>query len=264
MIPLRDSIPSSTTPFVNYSMIAVCIAVFAWQHSSGEAESVLRFGMVPARVSHPDQDILVKEPIVVETSLGRREIVQAVKLKKASVPEWATLLTCVFLHGGLMHLAGNLWFLHIFGDNVEDRLGHLGYFVFYIVCGLAASTIHYLSSPESTVPTIGASGAIAGVMGAYMLLYPRSRVESIVPIFFILQIIVIPAPIFLGIWFVMQLANGTFAMGDVSAGGVAWWAHIGGFVAGFIIAWFLRNGGATRPQVTVIRPASEQRIYYRR
>ncbi len=152
---------------------------------------------------------------------------------------WLTLLTCTFLHGGWMHVLGNMWFLHIFGDNVEDRLGHFGYLAFYVGCGIASSAAHLMLNASSTMPTIGASGAIAGVMGAYLYLYPRANVVALVPIFFFLQVLVVPAPLFLIVWFAMQFFEGTFAITSQSTGGVAWWAHIGGFAAGFVVAWLL-------------------------
>ncbi len=223
----------------------------------------MRFGMVPARISNPGKVIVQYQPAIVSTKNGLQQISNAVPLPPAAVPEWATMLTCVFLHGGLMHLAGNLWFLFIFGDNVEDRMGHFGSLVFYLSCGIAASLSHYLLSAQSTVPTIGASGAIAGVMGAYLLLYPRAMVVSLVPILFILQILVIPAPVFLGLWFVIQLVQGTYSLGSMSVAGVAWWAHIGGFAAGFIVAKILQLTQNTRPQVTVVRPGTERPTIFR-
>jgi membrane associated rhomboid family serine protease len=173
----------------------------------------------------------------------------------------------MFLHGGYLHIIGNMWSLYIFGDNVEDRLGHFRYLVFYLLCGLASGISHLAINWHSTLPTIGASGAIAGVMGAYFILYPKAKVLTLVPIFFFIQFIELPAFVFLGIWFLFQFisAAGTSAQG----GGIAWWAHIGGFVFGII---FLRLfemlpafgvtkkvQGLTRkrttPRLQVIRPA---------
>ncbi|MDP6722576.1 MAG: rhomboid family intramembrane serine protease, partial [Pirellulaceae bacterium] len=147
----------------------------------------------------------------------------------------------------------------IFGDNVEDRIGHLGYFVFYLFCGLMASGAHLAFNSGSPIPTIGASGAIAGVMGAYFVLYPHARVVTLIPIIFLIQIIELPAPLFLGIWFLMQFFQGTIdAIGSITSGlptgGVAWWAHIGGFVAGSVIAFGLRSVGETRPPVETRSP----------
>ena len=148
-----------------------------------------------------------------------------------------------------MHFLGNMWFLHIFGDNVEDRLGHIGFTLFYLASGILASVAHLVTNPNSTVPTIGASGAIAGVMGAYSVLYPKSQVQSIVPLFGIIQFMTVPAPLFLGIWFVMQLFQGAAAITTQATTGVAWWAHIGGFVVGMGVAALLRAVGETSPPV---------------
>ena len=259
MIPLRDSIPSRTTPYVNYTMIGVCTLVFFAQLSDVDSpgDLVERYGMIPWRVTHPDQsDLVVRIPV--RTRSGNAILER--RLPPAGVPAWATLITCVFLHGGWMHFLGNMWFLHIFGDNVEDRFGHFGYLVFYLGCGAAASFSHLLLNANSIAPTIGASGAIAGVMGAYLLLYPRGRVLSLIPIIVFIEIVVLPAPVFLGVWFVIQLFYGTFASG---ATGVAWWAHIGGFAAGYVIAWALRESGQTRPAVELVRPGAERSRVYR-
>lgn len=263
MFPLRDNIPSRTTPFVNYALIAACCLAYLGQQSDDTDDVTLRYSMIPARVTHPQDSLTIQQPEFVRTPEGVVQVMREIPLPQAAVPPWATLLTCVFLHGSLMHLLGNMWFLHIFGDNVEDRLGHLGYLFFYLGCGVAASLTHYLTESESLIPTVGASGAIAGVMGAYLLLYPRARVISLVPLFFILQIMVIPAPIFLGLWFLLQLVQGTFAIGDTSAAGVAWWAHIGGFAAGYAVAFVLNSAGRTSSQVTAVRPGTEQAWRFR-
>ena len=159
---------------------------------------------------------------------------------QSAVPPFLTPLTCIFLHGGWMHFLGNMWFLYIFGDNVEDRFGRWGYLLFYLASGVAASLSHLVTDPQSTVPTIGASGAIAGVMGAYLVSYPHARVLTLIPIFYIIRVEVLPAPIFLGIWFVIQLFQGVAAVTSVQTTGVAWWAHIGGFAVGAAVAWGAR------------------------
>ena len=149
----------------------------------------------------------------------------------------------MFLHGGWLHLGGNMLYLWIFGDNVEDKLGHIRYLAFYIVCGLAASILHVFVDSTSIVPTVGASGAIAGVLGAYLLLFPRARVVTLIPIFVFIQVAELPALLVLGFWFVMQFFNGLMSLGYQTAGmgGVAWWAHIGGFVAGLALVIPLRK-----------------------
>ncbi len=202
MIPLRDVIPSRTTPYVTFALIAANALVFFYQLTMGEAieEFVLYFGLIPAAFS------------------------------------WVAVLTSMFLHGGLLHFGGNMLYLWIFGDNVEDRMGHGRFLAFYLLCGTAAALAQTIASPDSVVPMVGASGAIAGVMGAYFVLYPKSRIVTLLPIFFFFQIVEIPAIFFLGVWFLMQLLSGVGSMatatGGEPAGGIAFWAHAAGFLAG--------------------------------
>ncbi|UCG38825.1 MAG: rhomboid family intramembrane serine protease [bacterium] len=212
MIPLRDNIPSRTVPFVNYILIGINVLVFLLEMSMGEnlQQVVHTFGVVPQRTI----TIAFQTPQYLHLALF-------------------PFLTSMFLHGGILHLLGNMLYLFIFGDNVEDRLGHFRYLLFYLGCGVAAALAHLLLNLSSDVPTIGASGAIAGVLGAYFLLFPRARVVTILPIFYFIQIVEIPAVIFLGIWFLMQFLTGSMAqISNQGAAGVAWWAHVGGFVAG--------------------------------
>ena len=182
------------------------------------------------------------------------------RLSAGEVPY--TLVTSMFLHGGWMHLIGNLLFLFIFGDNVEDELGHVPFVVFYLVCGLAAAFLQYATEPLSQIPVVGASGAIAGVMGAYLLLFPRARVDILIFLVVIIRIIPIPAWIMLGLWFAMQFFGGLSA--DPETGGVAYWAHAGGFIAGLLLAvplWLTRGGTAywTRTQGTPPHPEARYR-----
>jgi membrane associated rhomboid family serine protease len=222
-----------------------------------------RFGMIPARVVDPSARIEILDIELRRTIFGIQPMHVKRLAAESPVPAWLTLLTCIFLHGGWMHFLGNMWFLHIFGDNVEDRFGRLGYLAFYLVMGVAASAAHLASGPGSTVPTIGASGAIAGVMGAYMLLHPQAVVVTLVPIFFFIQVILLPAPFFLGIWFLLQFFQGTLSIGGTQAGGVAWWAHIGGFAAGFGAAYLLRRAGFLRDGNDVLRPPPGRVVRYR-
>ena len=202
MIPLRDVIPSRTTPVVTISLIVINALAFFYELTLGEGvnEFLLSWGLVPAAFS------------------------------------WVTVATSMFLHGGFFHVAGNMLYLWIFGDNVEDRMGHGRYIVFYVLCGVAAALAQTILDPDSTIPMVGASGAIAGVMGAYFVLYPRSRIVTLVPIFVFIQIMEIPAIFFLGIWFLMQFLSGVgsiaTATGGEPTGGIAFWAHVAGFVAG--------------------------------
>ena len=266
MIPLRDNIPSRTIPFVNYVVIALCALVFLAQLSErrGRGTLVERYGMIPVRVLHPHRPIQVPVLEPVRTPFGHVVVRKSTRLvEKSAVPSFLTILTCIFLHGGWMHFLGNMWFLYIFGDNVEDRFGHLGYALFYLACGVLASMTHLVTNLGSTVPTIGASGAIAGVMGAYFLLYPRAKVLTVVPIFFFLEMIVLPAPLFLGVWFLIQFFQGAFAITSMQSTGVAWWAHIGGFLAGLILAWKLKQAEKLRPAVDSVLPHTERTTAYR-
>lgn len=266
MFPIRDNIPARTTPFVNYALIAACLVVFLGQvqEEPGEPSLVERFGMIPARVMNPSA------PIEITVGVQQVQTVQGIRYREvkrpaapAAVPPWLTLATCIFLHGGWLHFLGNMWFLLIFGDNVEDRFGHLGYLLFYLFCGVAASLVHLVSETSSTIPTIGASGAIAGVMGAYFIWYPRAQVQALLPIFIFIQIIVVPAPLFLGIWFLLQFFQGTGFAGGAEASGVAWWAHIGGFVAGVLIALVMGKTHMIRPRNQTRRAGPDHAGVYR-
>lgn len=218
--------------------------------------------MVPARVLDPDKEIELPIAEVVRTSRGLQLRETTRPMAPSWVPSWLTLLTCILLHGGWLHLIGNMWILFIFGDNVEDRLGHGRYLLFYVGCGLVASLAHFAAGPASIVPTIGASGSIAGVMGAYFIMYPRAKVLTLVPLFVVFYTVVLPAPIFLGVWFAIQLYQGTFSITS-TGGGVAWWAHIGGFVAGLAVALACKKRDKLRPAVKIVRPGADRPRIYR-
>jgi rhomboid family protein len=211
MIPIRDAIRSKNFPAVNVLIIGLNVVAFLWELAQGTDlnEVFYVYGIVPLRYSNP-------EIAAHFTGFG----------------QYLPFLTSMFLHGGFLHIIMNMWFLYIFGDNIEDRLGHIRYLIFYLFCGVAAGLIHLFTNWNSNVPTIGASGAISGVMGAYLLLYPRSKILTLVFIFFFIQFIEIPAFIFLGIWILLQLFSAGLRPSNV--GGVAFWAHIGGFVAGLV------------------------------
>ncbi len=213
MIPLRDTIPSSTYPIITVSLIITNILAFFYQLSLGNemAEFLNVFAVVPSRSFQ----------LLAEGSV---------------IPALLPFFTSMFLHGGWWHIIGNMLYLWIFGDNVEDMMGHGRFFVFYILCGVGSSLAHALSASSSVIPSLGASGAIAGVLGAYIVLFPRSRVVTVIPIFFFLYFIEVPAFLFLGLWFVLQLTSGLAILGvQTVSGGVAWWAHIGGFALGVIL-----------------------------
>jgi membrane associated rhomboid family serine protease len=234
MFPLHDDIKAEKIPFVNYVIIMICSVMFALQlwAGAGNVDVVEQLGMVPARLTAPDgEPVVTPEKVLIETPLGLQVVDGLRTVSPAAVPEWLTLITCVFLHGGWLHFLGNMWFLYIFGDNVEDRLGHLAYAALYLGTGLIAGLSHLIVNFDSAAPTIGASGAIAGVMGAYLVMFPHSRVVTLIPLIFLWPVVELPASLFLSFWFLMQFWSGAFASG-AEATGVAWWAHIGGFVAG--------------------------------
>jgi membrane associated rhomboid family serine protease len=239
-------------------MIGLCTVAFLWQLAAQQQDVSLveRLGMIPARVLDPAEPIAIEQELPMQTPRGIELVRVRREAQPSMVPPVLTLVTCIFLHGGWMHFLGNMWFLHIFGDNVEDRLGHVGYTLFYLAAGVAASATHLISAPNSMIPTIGASGAIAGVMGAYMCMYPHAKVVSIIPIFIIIQMVVLPAPLFLGIWFLLQFFQGVASVTNTEAAGVAWWAHIGGFVAGMVVAKAL-------DLCHLVKPPVEQRRGYR-
>ena len=238
MIPIRDNIQPRCTPVINYALLGFTAFAFVLQLNHSDA-LIGELGMIPARLSGNENAV---------TEINGDD------LPDSFFSPWTTVVSCVFLHGSVMHLAGNLWFLWIFGDNVEDRMGRFGFFVFYVCAGAVASLTHFAFQPDSPIPTIGASGAVAGVMGAYMVLYPRARVTALVPLFFILQIMTVRAPLFLGVWFVFQLLQGTFSMNSTEAAVVAWWAHAGGFAFGFVVALILRRKEYdVQPRVRVVR-----------
>jgi membrane associated rhomboid family serine protease len=268
MFPLYDNIPSRTTPFGNYIVIALCTLVFLGQWREGDDPEkpslVERYGMIPSRISHPDKPvtIAVAEREVVTPFGVQKEVFERPAAPSAVAPA-LTMLTCLFLHGGWLHFLGNMWFLHIFGDNVEDRFGHAGFLGFYVAGGGAASLVHFLSEPGSTVPTIGASGAIAAVMGAYFVWYPHAYIKTLIPIFFFPLFVVVPATLFLAVWFILQFFQGATSVMATEHQGVAWWAHVGGFGAGYLIAGLLGRTPTVRPRVTETDPNNSSVRFYR-
>jgi len=211
MIPIRDTLRARHTPIVNYALIAACAFAFL---------NELRAGA--------DIDAFVNQHALIPS----RFVALAARNGVFSPSLYAPLVSSMFLHAGIGHFAGNMIFLWIFGDNVEDRLGHVGYALFYLLGGIAAGLAHVAASPASVVPTVGASGAIAAVMGAYMLLYPGAHIQSLVFFVFIVRVVSVPAVIWLGIWFVFQVVAGAQSSSVPGQGGVAWWAHAGGFAFG--------------------------------
>ncbi len=216
MIPINDENPTYSTPIVVYALIAVNVVVFLHQMTLGRGiEGFFQlYAVIPQQLSASFAGIPTNQP----------------------VPELLTLITSQFLHGGLAHIGGNMLFLWTFGDNIEHDLGHFKFLLFYLACGILAGLTHWFFGMQSGVPTVGASGAIAGVMGAYLLKYPRAKIVTILPLFIIFTTVRIPAIYFLGFWFVQQAFSSVASLGMPEAGGVAYWAHSGGFIFGAILA----------------------------
>lgn len=252
MFPIRDDNPTRQPPLVNVAIILSCIVVYLVQLGSddGGETIVTNYGLIPARVTRPNEPLVIDQPVVHHTAEGQVIEHRQVTLPPGRIAPWMTFFTCMFLHGGLLHLFGNLWSLWIFGDNIEDRFGHVGYVLVYLLSGLAAGLLHFATQPNSPIPTIGASGAIAGVMGAYLVLYGHAQVLAAIPLGPIIQFAYIPAWIFLIVWFGLQVFSGLFH--DVGSEGVAWWAHVGGFLAGAGLAGLFASPEPTR--VTRARP----------
>jgi membrane associated rhomboid family serine protease len=234
MFPIHDDNPTTRKPYVTIGLIVTCALVYFWQLSLGPRQgqaAVYSFGFIPAVFF--DQVQLPPELRI--------------------IPPTATLITAMFMHGGFMHIAGNMLYLWVFGNNIEDACGHIRFLVFYVLCGLVAAFAQALPDQASQIPMIGASGAISGVLGAYLVLFPRARVHVLIP-FFILFVYQVPAGYLLGFWFLFQLVSGaTAAPGQ---GGVAFWAHVGGFVTGMTLIWLFRDKSA----VARVRRAGRSRI----
>ena len=227
MIPIRDTQRSRRRPFVNWLFIALNLGVFLYEITltqRGPNAFTVKYGVIPRVLISPGD---FPSEVLLMTS------------------GWFSLISSLFIHVGWVHLLGNLMYLFIFGDNVEDRLGHGRYAVFYLSSGIIASLAHVFSSPSSTVPTVGASGAIAGVLGAYFVMFPRARVLALIPIGFFLPMVEVPSIVFLFLWFITNLFSGVASLGVSAQGGVAWWAHIGGFVAGMLLSIVMRRGRIT-------------------
>jgi membrane associated rhomboid family serine protease len=234
LFPFKDNIPSRIYPIVNIFLIWINILIFLYESSLGDrlGDFLQVWGLIPAQVTG-------------NVDPGSQGIV-------------LPFFSAMFLHGSWFHLLSNVWFLYLFGDNVEDRLGHWRYLWFYLFAGLVAALAHVASAPESSIPTIGASGAIAGVLGAYIILYPKARVAVFVWFVFFIDVFELPAMTFLGFWFLTQVVSGLFSipMGEMG-GGIAWWAHVGGFLAGALFIRFLCQ------ECELKRHPEDPRPYYR-
>lgn len=226
MIPIRDKTPSRTFPFVNITIIIINSTIFIYELSLGEQMNSFldSFAIKPARIVW----LLNNDPLNLPALIS-------------------PFFSSMFIHGGWLHIIGNMWYLWIFGDNIEDRVGHVRYLFFYLICGFGAGLTHVYFNPSSEVPTVGASGAIAGIMGAYLMLYPMGKVLTLVPLFFFITFFEVPALFFLGFWIVLQFIQGTLSHTfQQDVGGVAWWAHLGGFVIGALLIFIFKKRGYKR------------------
>ena len=203
--PYKDDNPRILYPLVTYGIILINILIFSIQNYIGQSIFIYNFGFIPSKF------------------------------------EIKTVFSSMFMHGGIVHITSNMWFLYIFGDNIESILGHLKFFGFYLMCGIFAAITQFLFDPSSSIPMVGASGAIAGVLGAYMIRFPKARVHVLAIIFIFITTIVVPAQIVLGVWFLIQLSSGLSSIGIDTNGGVAWFAHIGGFIAGVGLLKYFQN-----------------------
>jgi membrane associated rhomboid family serine protease len=217
VIPLRDENPTQTVPFVTFIIILINVVVFLYELALGN-----------------NLDSFIKS-----YALFPGNFTQGIGSSQFTLSLFMPIFSSMFLHGGFIHIIGNMLYFWIFGNNIEDVLGHLKFLLFYLICGIGAALTHILSAPDSTLPTLGASGAIAGVLAAYLVLFPRARILTLIPIFFFIELAELPAFLIIGLWFVLQLANGVASITSLpiaaGAGGVAWFAHIGGFLTGLLL-----------------------------
>jgi membrane associated rhomboid family serine protease len=245
MFPYRDDNPTVLTPVATFALILANVAAWALLQGLGTEpdlpRSVCTLGLIPGEL------------------LGQVEPGTRVQLGPSTAcvltgtSTWYTVVTSMFLHGGWLHLIGNMWFLWVFGNNVEDSMGHIRYVLFYLLCGVAAATAQILINPASTIPMVGASGAISGIMGAYIVLYPRVRVHMLVFLGFFITTIAVPAWVMLGYWFLLQLLGGVPSLGS-ERGGVAFWAHAGGFVAGMVLIFLFRDRKLVARRTRLVAP----------
>jgi membrane associated rhomboid family serine protease len=262
VFPLKDNIPTDRFPIVTVAIIAICVAVFVWQQPSGFSgvndKKVVEYGAIPYEITHPGENC---EPAQVIDSSGQSHTVPLCPNQPefkppapSQLPAWMTIFTAMFMHGGFLHIIGNMLFLWIFGNNVEDSMGPLRFIAFYLLGGVAAAGLQVAVGPESATPLVGASGAIAGVLGGYILLYPRARVLTLVFIIFLVTLFELPAVVVLGLWFLQQIYFGAAGLADPTGGGggVAYFAHIGGFAFGLIfIKLFAKRVKQIEPRIPV-------------
>ncbi len=261
MIPLADENPARTTPYVMYALLALNVLIYLVDIIGPKTPFVGGFlwdyTMIPwSVVTNQPAVFHMKIPVMLES--GMRAVVPVNVVHTGLEPQWLTIFTSMFMHGGFMHIAMNMLYLWVFGNKIEETLGHFKFVVFYLLCGVIAAFAHIASNISSTVPTLGASGAIAGLLGAYILLFPHARIRTLIMLGFFWTHVAIPAVYVLGVWFLLQLI-GVGGTGGEVGGGVAYWAHIGGFVAGAAITWLLGGKKLSRGRWQRVPP---QRPYH--
>jgi membrane associated rhomboid family serine protease len=236
LLPIKDNIPTRQFPVVTVAIIVICVFVYFFLQKGGihgpSNQSVVKYAAIPYEITHPGKHCALVNAGQAVACEGQRGVHGHASSQPAT---WLTILFAMFMHGGILHLAGNMLYLWIFGNNVEDSMGRVRFVVFYLLGGLIATAGQVLYAPNSDIPTLGASGAIAAVLGGYAVLYPRARVLTLVFIIIFVTVIELPALLVLGLWFLLQLASVSAQTGELGGGGVAYWAHIGGFVFGMLV-----------------------------
>jgi membrane associated rhomboid family serine protease len=247
LFPLYDLNPHRRFPWFTLILIGCNLAITAWMSGLNQRETsalAMRYGFVPARLSRMGQGKAIEAPIkVIDPLNGREMLVATEELSTKPSDVYTTMLTTMFLHGGWLHMITNMWMLWIFGNNIEDRLGHFMFVAYYLVGGILATLCFWLSDPNGTVPVVGASGAVAAVLGGYAVTYPAAKVRTLI-FFFLITIVDLPALVLLGIWFMLQVVSGLIGLWGVVLEPVAFWAHIGGFVAGMVLMPVLSLGAS--------------------
>ena len=260
MIPLADENPSGKKPYVVYALVILNILAYIYDvlGAQGPFGLLWNYSMIPYSVIH-NVPVMQKLPVVYN---GMQGVVE--RLHQGLQPQWLTIFTSMFMHGGLAHIGFNMLYLWIFGNNIEDALGHIKFLFFYLGCGVLAALAHIYSGPNSTIPTVGASGAIAGVLGAYLILFPRNSVRTLIMLGWFWDFVDIPAIFVLGSWFVIQIVSGLFGAAGMQGGGVAYWAHVGGFLAGVVLIIVMGGRKYVRRQRATMDPYNERPYPWRR
>lgn len=260
MIPLADENPSGKKPYIVYILIILNVLAYIYDvlGAQGPFGKLWDYSMIPYSVVH-NTPLMQKMPVIYH---GTQAVIE--RLHHGLNPQWLTIFTSMFMHGGFAHIGFNMLYLWIFGNNIEDALGHIKFLIFYLACGVLAALAHIYSDPNSMIPTVGASGAIAGVLGAYLVLYPKNTVRTLIMLGYYWDFADIPAIFVLGAWFVIQIVSGLFGAAGMQGGGVAYWAHVGGFVAGMVLIILMGGRGAARRQQSRPGPYNDRPYPWRR